>query len=226
MTMTPFLVDATRILFVLVLGTAAVIITQRTLTSLFTMYAVQSLLVALIALILYHETGSYVVLLMALLTIASKVIVIPYVLRKVQKSMRIKRDLEFRYLSPTGSILLSTLLIFVVYQSFSGFRSELSQDNLFFLGAVIGVSLTLMGMLVIFSRKKMVTKILGYLTMENGVLLFSLFISELPFIIEALIVLDLIILIVLATVLAFGIDSTIEDFHKKLGSFSWWLFRK
>lgn len=224
--MTPFLEDATRILFVLVLGSAAVIISQRTLTSLFTMYAIQSLLVAVIALILYYENGSYVLLLMALLTIATKVIVIPYVLRKIQKSIRIRRDLEFRYLTPTGSILVSTILIFVVYQAFSRFRAELSQDSLFFLGAVIGVSLTLMGMLVIFSRKKMVTKSLGYLTMENGVLLFSLFISELPFIIEALIVLDLIILTMLLTVLAFGIDSTIEDFHKKLESFSGWLLRK
>lgn len=222
MTMSPFFVDSTKILFVLVLFTAAIIITQRTLTSLFSMYALQSLLVAIMALILYWEDHSYVLLLLALVTIVTKVIVIPYVLRKIQRSMSIKRDLEFRYLTPIGSIFLSTLLIFLVYEAFSRFLSQLSQDKLFFLGAVIGVSLMLMGMLVIFSRKKMVTKIIGYLTMENGVLIFSLFISELPFIIEVLIIIDLIMLIVLATILAFGIDSTIEDFHKKLNSLSTW----
>jgi hydrogenase-4 component E len=79
-----------------------------------------------------------------------------------------------------------------------------------------------MGMMVIFTRKRMITKILGYLTMENGVLLFSLFIAELPFIIELLIVIDLVMLIVLATVLAFGIDSSIDEFHTKLNSFTMW----
>jgi hydrogenase-4 component E len=43
---------------------------------------------------------------------------------------------------------------------------DLSQGSLFFLGAVIGASLCLNGMLVIFSRKKVVTKIVGYLVME------------------------------------------------------------
>ena len=62
-----------------------------------------------------------------------------------------------------------------------------------------------MGMLVIFSRKRIITKIVGYLTMENGVLLFGIFMAELPFIVELLIIIDLIILVILAAVLAFGI---------------------
>lgn len=222
----PLLADLIKVLSILVLCTAALIITQRTLTSLFTIYAVQSVLVALMALVLYAESGSYILLLLALLTIISKAIVIPYVLRHIQSSIEIKRDMQFRYLTPIGSILASTVLIFLVYQAFSSVLPSLSQDKLFFLGAVIGVSLMLMGMLVIFSRRKVITKIVGYLTMENGVLLFSLFVSELPFIIEVLIVLDLIMLIVLATILAFGIDSSVDDFHEKLNSFASIWFKK
>jgi hydrogenase-4 component E len=56
----------------------------------------------------------------------------------------------------------------------------------------------------------------GYLTMENGVLLFGLFLAEMPFIIEVLLVIDLLMLIVLATIMAFGIDSSIEAFHRRL----------
>jgi hydrogenase-4 component E len=143
-------------------------------------------------------------------------------MRRIQKSMQIKRDLEFRYLTPIGSILVGTAMIFLVYWSFSKFLPELTSDTKFFFGAVIGVSLTLMGMMVIFTRKRVITKILGYLTMENGVLLFSLFVAELPFIIELLIILDLVMLIVLATVLAFGIDTSIDEFHNKLNSFTLW----
>jgi hydrogenase-4 component E len=218
----PVLDDITKILFVLVLATAALIITVRTLSSLFNVYSIQSWFIAAVAVVLYLKNSSVVLLLLAILTVASKAFLVPFVMRRIQKSMHIKRDLEFRYLTPIGSILVGTAMIFLVYWSFSQFLPTLSSDELFFPGAVIGVSLALMGMMVIFTRKRMITKIIGYLTMENGVLLFSLFIAELPFIIELLIVIDLVMLIVLATVLAFGIDSSIDEFHTKLNSFTLW----
>ena len=91
-----------------------------------------------------------------------------------------------------------------------------------FFGAVIGISLVLMGMMVTFSRKKAITKVLGYLSMENGVLLFGLFATELPFIIEFLIIIDLVILILLTTILTVGIDSTLEEYHNRLHRFYLW----
>ncbi len=218
----PFADYLIRILFVFVLGTAALTITRRTLSSLFTTYAVQSWLIAGIALVLFFKEQAVILLPIAAVTIASKAFLIPYLMRRIQKTMNMKRDMEFRYLTPISSILVSTALIFLVYGSFSRFLLEMSSDVLFFLGAVIGVSMTLIGMLVIITRQRMITKIIGYLTMENGVLLFSLFIAELPLIIELLIIIDLIMLIVLSTILAFGIDNTMEEFHKKLGAFTPW----
>jgi hydrogenase-4 component E len=112
-------------------------------------------------------------------------------------------------------------LIFIIYSAFDRVF-QLSRDNLFFLGAVIGVSLALLGMLVIFSRKKVVTKAVGYLMMENGVLLFGVFIAELPFIIELFIIVDLVIFILLAAILSMGIDSTEEDLTRKLNNLTKW----
>lgn len=214
-----------QILFVLVICSAALMLTQRSLISLFSIYAGQSLLLALIAVALFWDERKAALLFIAGLTIASKVIVIPYVMRRIQRDIQTRRDLEFSFLSPVSSIFVSAGLIFVVYKSFSRFLTEIAADNLFFLGAVIGVSLVMIGMLIIFSRKKMMTKIVGYLTMENGVLLFSIFIAELPFIIEILIIIDLIILIVLSAILAFGIDSTMAEFHERLNPLSLW-FKK
>jgi hydrogenase-4 component E len=208
--------DLIEVLFALVLGTAAFIITQRSLRSLFTVYALQSLLLSVVALVLFIEHGTISLLLIALLTLAIKAIVIPAFLRRTLVVMPVKRDVEFRYLTPASSILLSAVLFFAVYVSFSNVSSVLFNDRLFLLGGVIGVSLALMGMMVIFSRKKVVSKIVGYLTMENGVLLFGMFIAEMPFIIEVLIIIDLLMLIVLATIMAFGIDSSIEAFHRRL----------
>jgi len=83
-----------------------------------------------------------------------------------------------------------------------------------------------MGMLVIFSRRKVITKVIGYLTMENGVLLFGIFVADLPFIIEILIVIDLMILVLLTTILAVGLDSTIEGYHKRLKILKIWSGRE
>jgi hydrogenase-4 component E len=213
-----------KVLFVLILGTTSLIVMQKTLSTLFSIYGLQSLFIAIVAAVLFRETGSYVLLALAILTIITKVVIIPYMLNKIRIDSAIKRDGEFRYLTPVSAIIVGIVLIFIVYNAFSRIF-PVSQDNLFLLGAVIGVSMALMGMLVIFSRKKVVTKTVGYLVMENGILLFGIFMAELPLIIELLIIVDLIIFILLATVLAFGIESTEEDFRQKLNMFTDWFKR-
>jgi hydrogenase-4 component E len=222
--MTPISLVLIKILFVLILGTGSLIIMQKTLSSLFSIYGLQSFFIALIAAILFQATGSYVLLALAMITIVTKVIIIPYMLNRIRRDSGINRDSEFRYLTPVTAIVVGIGIIFVVYVSFSRVL-QLSADNLFFLGAVIGVSLTLMGMLVIFSRQKVVTKVVGYVMMENGVLLFGLFMAELPLIIELLIIVDLIIFVLLSTVLAFGIDTTEQNITRKLNAFTDW-FKK
>lgn len=211
-----------KLLFVLILISAALIIIRRDLLSLVSTYAIQSALLAILAAVIYLKETNILLLYLALLTLISKVIIIPYAIKRIQQSLHLKRDVEFHYLTPTTAIFSSLLLVLVVYGFLSKILGELSLSSMFFLGATTGVSLTLMGLIVIFSRKQTITNIVGYLTMENGVLLFSLFMAELPLIIEFFIIVDLLMLTVLATIFAFGIDSSIEEFHAKLNPFKIW----
>jgi len=212
-----------QILVVLVLATAAIIITKRDIRSLIKTYALQSLLLAVMALVLFVVTGSLTLLCLAAIILVSKVWIIPLFMGQVYKKLNIKRDTQFHFLSPITALFVSIFIILFVYLSFSTLLSELSRfnPNLFFLGATVGVSILFMGMIVIFSRKQTLTNIVGYLTMENGVVLFSLSLTELPLLIEFLIILDLIMLTLIATILAFGIDSTIEEFHAQLNPFAY-----
>src|SRR5208283_1882528 len=109
--------DLIRVLFVLVLGTAALILSQRSLTSLISIYAFQSLLLAAIALTLFAGHGPASLVLIAIITIVSKAVIIPVFLRRILSKIPVKRDLEFRYVTPVTSLLLGTILIFVVYKS-------------------------------------------------------------------------------------------------------------
>jgi len=212
-----------KILFVCVLITAAYIITTKNLISLVRVYSLQSLVLVAIATALFWREGAAVLAGIAIVTLVTKVVVIPYFIAAVQEKIRIKRDIEFHYLSPTSSLLISIALMLAIYISLSNVLAGTpAKESLFFFGAVIGISLVLMGMMVTFSRKKAITKVLGYLSMENGVLLFGLFATELPFIIEFLIVIDLIILVILTTILTIGIDSTLEEYHNRLHRFYLW----
>jgi len=174
------------------------------------------------ALLLFVATGSLTLLLLAIIILISKVLIIPRFMGIVQKRLNIQRDIKFHFLSPTTSLFASVVIVLFVYLSFSSLLSELNRFNssLFLLGATVGMSIVFMGMIVIFTRKQTITNIVGYLTMENGVVLFSLFLTELPLLIEILIIVDLIMLTLIATILAFGIDSTIEEFHTRLNPFN------
>jgi hydrogenase-4 component E len=210
-----------QILIVLILATAAIIITKRDIRSLIKTYALQSLLVAIMALVFYVETGIITFLILAIIFLVSKVLIIPHFMKEVAKKLNIKRDSQFHFLSPITALIASIFIILFVYLSFAPLIAELNRfdSSLFFLGSTVGVSIVFMGMIVIFTRKQTLTNIVGYLTMENGVVLFSLFLTELPLLIEFLIIVDLIMLTLIATILAFGIDSTIEEFHARLNPF-------
>ncbi len=212
-----------KVFFVCIIITAAYIITARNLISLVSVYSLQSFTLVIIAILLYLIEGAPVLIAIAAVTFASKVLIIPYFIATIQEKIRIKRDIEFHFLSPTSSLLLSMGLMLLVYIALSRvMEGAAARESLFFFGAVLGISLMLMGMMVTFSRKRALTKVLGFLSMENGVLLFGLFVTELPFIIEFLIVIDLIILVLLTTILTVGLDSTLEDYHKRLHRFHLW----
>ncbi len=210
-----------QILIVLVLATATIIIMKRDIQSIIRTYAVQSLLLALMALLFFTETGSWTLLCLAVIILVSKVLIIPHFMRHILRKLNIKRDAQFHYLSPITALAASVFIILFVYLSFTPLLSELNRfnSNVFFLGSTVGISIVFMGMIVIFARKQTITNIMGYLTMENGVVLFGLFLAELPLLIEILIIFDLIMITLLATILAFGIDSTIEEFHARLNPF-------
>jgi hydrogenase-4 component E len=220
----PAVVTLTKLLLVLVLFSTLLVIVQRNIVSLFKLYAAQSFLMALVAFVLFVDKGAYVLLSLAIITVVVKVSLIPYTLYRVHAGAAIRRDVEFRYLTPVSSAVAGIFIVVFIYYVLN--RTLPPGDTLLTMGAVIGISQGLIGMMIIFSRKKVITKIIGYLTMENGILLFGLFMAELPLIIELLIIVDLIIFMLLAVVLAFGIDASVEDFHRKLDNFTGWLKRQ
>lgn len=212
-----------RITLGLVLISAAFLLSSRNLSSLVRTYRIQSLLLVLIAILMAVLEEKILLILLAAITLLSKVYGIPHFIRVIQEKIKIRQDIHFSYLQPGGALIASILVILLVYICFSRILHDLYTGNsLFFLGAVIGVSLVMMGLITVFCRRLAITKVIGYLSMENGVLLFGLCVTELPFFIEFVIMVDLIILVLLTTILTVGMDSTIEAYTNRLKEYHLW----
>jgi hydrogenase-4 component E len=126
-----FLEDIIRILFVFVLITAAFTLSTRNIASLLTVYAVQSLLLVLIAVALYLIEGNQTLLAIAALTLVTKVLLIPIFINLIGEKIKISRDLKFNYLEPTASLLVSMGLVLLAYVFLSGFFNESILGKLF-----------------------------------------------------------------------------------------------
>ncbi|MDA8169212.1 MAG: hypothetical protein M0Z59_05870 [Nitrospiraceae bacterium] len=103
----------------------------------------------------------------AFFTIAGKCILIPYFLRKVIRQLKVTHDVE-PYISSSLSLAASFAIVTIVYSVLS--------EGIFVAGLTrtvlkISVSIILISLFVMMTRKKAVTQVMGLLFMENGLFL-------------------------------------------------------
>jgi hydrogenase-4 component E len=215
-----------KICLVLLVILTTIIISRKNLISLISIYAFHSLVLSLVAILFFLSDGAYTFLYAAILTLISKSIFIPLLLKRAQKNMIIYTDIEYHYLKPVSSIFFGLLIIISSFFIFSKIKDYLGLTPLYYFGVILGFSLVMIGFMIIFSRRKIITKILGYLVMENGVVLLSLFIGEMPLLIEMMVLMDLLVLVAITCILGFGMNSSMEEFHAKLNPFNKWFKRR
>ena len=130
-----------NIFLVLIVVTASFVLTTRNIRSLVTTYAIQSLLLSAIALTLYAHEGGATLLLLALITLITKVLIIPEFIKRVHQQMPVKRDVGFHYLQPVFAMIVSMLVFLVMYYQLSQFAVPLGLTKQSLFGAVLGISL-------------------------------------------------------------------------------------
>ncbi|HEX9887294.1 MAG TPA: hypothetical protein VGA70_12440 [Longimicrobiales bacterium] len=171
------------ILDIYVLGTGRLDAVIRTV-------AVQGVLLAATP-ILAHGTLNLTTGLMALGTFTLKGVAIPAMLLHSIREVEIRREVE-PLIGLGASMLLGGLgagfaLIFTTHMSLApGQESQL----------IIPASLTtcLTGFILLTTRRKAVTQVVGYLLLENGIYIFGLLLIEaVPLLVEAGVLLDLVV---------------------------------
>lgn len=125
---------------------------------------------------------------MALVTISIKGILLPRLLTRSLREAGVLREVE-PFIGPTVSLLWGILLLVLSYWITLPLRPTLPRTA----GWVVSLALftVLVGLFLIISRKKALTQVIGYLSMENGVYAFgsSLAVDH-PFLVELGVLLD------------------------------------
>ncbi|MBI1858074.1 MAG: hypothetical protein HYR97_03050 [Candidatus Melainabacteria bacterium] len=164
---------------------------SRRLETIIKLFALQSLglvIVILISGIARHSHETYMI---SGITLLGKCILIPWVLSLVLNKVKIRREVETYVALPASMLICCGVAVFVFYITTSyKIASEVMSSSL--LSA--SVSMILIGLFIMMTRKKALTQILGLYVMENGIFALSIdTIYDMPLVVEMGIFLDLLI---------------------------------
>lgn len=149
-----------------------------------------------------NQINTVNLLLIMLETLVFKGIAVPWFLNHVIKKNKITREAE-PFLPNFLSLLIVTLILVAAFV-LSAQIGEKNLDKTFF---VVALSTIFTGLYLIISRKKIITHVIGYIVIENGVFILSLAVgNEMPMLVNLGIMLD-----IFASVLILGI------FFNKIG---------
>jgi len=129
------------------------------------------------------------ILLMVAAAVGVKGWLIPYLFRRATRKIRIHREVD-PYIGFTSSLVLCALgtgLALLLASSL-----PLAPGTGFGLFVPASLSTLLTGFILLITRRKALTQVVGYLVLENGIYLFGLMlVEEMPMLVETGILLDL-----------------------------------
>ena len=153
--------------------------------------AVQSALIAAAGAVLASASGNVDLWVIAVLTLVVKVIALPTLLLQVIRRMHVHRRIE-AIIPVTLTLAIAAaivMLTFYLASSLGSVRQVITGNAL-----PIGISLMLIGILVMMSRRKALMQMVGLFASENGIFFTAMAVSQgMPLIIEIGITLDVIL---------------------------------
>jgi hydrogenase-4 component E len=182
---------------------------QKALFTTIRLYAGQSLLLAIAAIAMAVSEGREHLYVMAALTITLKAILIPWFLMRVIDRIGIHREIE-PFLNVPASLLICMGLTVVGYRVSTGFPEGAEGVTHHLIG--VALSMLLIGLFLMVTRKKAVTQILALLTVENAVFLVVLGVTTgMPLVVELGIAFDVMMAVVVLGILVHRIVDRFES---------------
>ena len=187
------MIDVLLITFIITLFYIA--IANRMLTYI-KVLSLQGVLLFVVVFLQLNEINPLNLALILLETIVFKSVAVPLFMAYVLKRNNITREAE-PYLPNFVSLIITTVIVVVTILLANGVKDS-HLDKIFF---VVALSSLFTGLYFIATRRKIITHVIGYLIIENGVFVLSLAVgNEMPMLVNLGIMLD-----IFASVLILGI---------------------
>jgi hydrogenase-4 component E len=140
-------------------------------------------------------------------TIVIKAVAIPYFLKYILDKNRITREAE-PYVSNFVSVVVVTIIVLGSF-FLSNSIQDTSISKIFFTVALSGL---FTGLYIIITRRKILTHVMGFMIIENGVFVLSLAVgSEMPMLVNTGILLDIFVSVILLGIFADKIGDVFEE---------------
>lgn len=140
-------------------------------------------------------------------TIVFKTIAVPVFLRYVLEKNKISREAE-PYLPNFISLIVITLIILITFL-LSNIITDVHLKKIYF---VVALSALFSGLYVIATRKKIITHVMGYLVIENGVFILSMAVgNEMPMLVNLGILLDIFVSVFLLGLFVNKVGDVLKD---------------
>ena len=158
--------------------------------------ALQGVLLFFVVFIQLNEINTLNLVLILLETIVFKSLAVPIFLSYLLKRNNITREAE-PFLPNFVSLVITTFIVVITILISNTIKDD-KLDKIFF---VVALSTLFFGLYLIATRRKIITHVMGYMVIENGVFVLSLAIgNEMPMLVNLGIMLD-----IFASVLILGI---------------------
>ena len=191
------------------LVSAYLMVGQKALFTTIRLYGLQSLLLAIVATTIAISESRPELFVTAALTVVLKTILIPWFLMRTVDRIGIHREIE-PFLNVPVSLLICLGLTVVGYRVSTGFEEGAQQVTHHLIG--VALSLLLIGLFLMVTRKKAITQILALLTVENAVFLVAVGVTTgMPIIVEFGIAFDVMLAVLVLGILVQRIVGRFES---------------
>ncbi|MDD5069580.1 MAG: hydrogenase [Candidatus Omnitrophica bacterium] len=166
--------------------------------------AVEGILVGLVPIIADINSITFSAIISSFFNITLKGFVFPWLLYRAAQEANIRKEVE-----PIGGYALSLLLGVILFLIATWLSTRLLYVKPLFSNIVVSVSFATFftGVLIIVSRTKAITQVLGYIVLENGIYLFGVsLLAEQHLLVELAILLDIFVAVFVMGIAIFHIS--------------------
>jgi hydrogenase-4 component E len=188
-------------------------LSQRRIVSLINLFAMQGAVLTLSTATVAWSTGQGHLYFSAALTLALKVAALPYLLHRLIRRLNVRWEAE-PLINIPSTMLIGVLLVifcFALAQPVSALASTVTRSTL-----GIAMAVVMLSFLMIITRRKAVTQVIGFLAMENGLFFAATSATYgMPMVVELSVALDVLVGMLILGVFFFQIRERFDslDLH-------------